>query len=237
MKVLWSFYKRLPFGFRTGIHRVWDFFNENRILHFIVGSSRHRLTVWRIGRMKGPKRLIVGESYSRPGWFVTNYRVFCRNYLDATRPFAKEESVELIYADNVIEHLSQSSGKDLIKNAYSSLIQGGRIRLATPNCEEIVRAYIKEDFGKVSQMNLDFESHGIPLLDPIDMLHVTFTAFGHHKGRIYDPRTISLLLYETGFKKIDFFKPGESNTPDLMNLEYRVKPSDMWGQMCIEAQK
>jgi predicted SAM-dependent methyltransferase len=236
MKILWSIYKKLPFSFRTGIHRVWDFFNENGILHFMVGF-RHKITVRRIRRIKGPKRLIVGESYLRPGWFVTNYRVFCRNYLDATKPFAKEECVEFIYADNVIEHLNQVSGKDFMKNAYSSLMQGGRIRLATPNCEEIVRAYISEDSIKVSQMNLDFESHGIPLLDPIDMLHVTFAAFGHHKGRIYDPRTLSHLLREVGFKQIEFFQPGESNTPQLMNLEHRTKPSDTWGQMCIEAQK
>ena len=237
MKILWSIYKKLPFSFRTGIHRAWDFFNENRVLHFIVGYSRHEMTVWRIRRMRAPKRLMVGESYSRPGWFVTNYRVFCRNYLDATKPFTREESIEFIYADNVIEHLNQVSGKNFIENCYSSLIQGGRIRLATPNCEEIVRAYINQDFEKASQMNLDFESHGMSLLDPIDMLHVTFAAFGHHKGRIYDPRTLGLLLHEAGFKKIDFFKPGESNTPELMNLEYRTKPSDMWGQMCIEAQK
>jgi predicted SAM-dependent methyltransferase len=230
-------YKKIPFPVRTRIHYFLDLFNENKYLLALIGPARHRITHKRLSATNSPLKLIVGESYRRPGWFITNYQVFALHFLDVRREFSKKNRLSHIYADNVIEHLTASDGQTFLQNSYNALAVGGKLRLATPDSFAIAKAYLGKDKKKTNEMSRDLHSHNLKINEPIDLLHVTFHSFGHSKGRLYDQETLTASLKLAGFRKIRRFSPGKSNDPLLMKLEKRNGISDSWSQLCIEAEK
>jgi len=199
-------------------------------------SFRHQLTARRISSHGGALKLRVGESRKFKGWLSSNYQVFTRNFLDATKPFGNGICA-YIFADNVIEHLSYDKGEYLIRNCYSALKPGGMIRITTPNLGEIVHRYMNKSENDLIDFSRDLESHRLEVKTFPDLLRTTFTAFGHHKGFIYDQETLTKLLEECGFREVSFHRPCESLNPDLRNLESRSSSSDLWSQMAIEAKK
>lgn len=235
--ILIAQYKKLPFDLRTRLHLLYDSINRNKALISLVSSYRQKQTVKKLSRLQSPISLIVGESYPKKGWFVSNYQVLARNFLDVTKPFAHNDSVSFIYADNVIEHLDIVSARLFMQNAFEALIPGGAIRLVTPDCLAISNAYIQRDEQKVQQVATDLKQQNLKIDEPIDLLHVTFSAFGHHMGRIYDEDSLTSLLVNAGFKSIERHSTSKSKNPVFQNLEKRVGLSLDWSQLCLEATK
>ena len=93
-------------------------------------------------------------------------------------------------------------------------------------CEDVFE--ISEKFLKQYKLKID---------EPIDLLHVTFSSFGHHLGRIHDENTLTSLLTEAGFRIIERFPTSKSKNPVFQNLEKRVGSSLNWSQLCLEAVK
>jgi predicted SAM-dependent methyltransferase len=230
-------YKKIPFSVRTRIHNFLDWFNENKYLLALIGPTRHRITHKKLSALNSPLKLIVGESYRRPDWFISNYQVFALHFLDVRQEFCKKNHLTHIYADNVIEHLTASAGQTFLQNSYNALRVGGKLRLATPDSSAIAKAYLGKDKKKIKEMSLDLKHHNLTIREPIDLLHVTFHSFGHSKGRLYDQDTLIASLKLAGFRKISRFSPGKSNDPHLIKMEKRNGISDTWSQMCIEAEK
>jgi len=54
-----------------------------------------------------------------------------------------ENSIELIYACNVLEHLGRWKYKLALKRWYELLIDGGILRLSVPNFEKVCEYYLK----------------------------------------------------------------------------------------------
>lgn len=235
--ILIAQYKKLPLNLRTQIHHIYDAVNRNQTLITLVSPICQKRTIKKISILKSPRRLIVGESYPCDGWIVTNYQVFTRNFLDVTRKFAESKSISTIYADNVIEHLEFDSAQIFMQNAYDALLPGGSIRLATPDCLAMANAYIHQDQQKVNQVAIDLQQHNLKIDEPIDLLHVTFSAFGHHLGRIHDENTLTSLLVNAGFRNVERHLTSKSNNPIFQNLEKRSGSSLDWGQLCLEARK
>jgi predicted SAM-dependent methyltransferase len=199
-------------------------------------SFRHNLTVLKIKSSKRPVWLCLGESRNFDGWLSTNYQVLAENFLDATKYFGSE-CCEKIFADNVIEHLDRKSGTLLVERAYDALSSGGVLRITTPDLNSIVVKYLEGAQEDVQQIADDLIEHNLDIQLPSDLLRITYTAFGHHKGIIYDFESLKSLLESTGFAKVTKFAPSLSSTPTLTNLESRVGKSDAWSQMSIEATK
>jgi predicted SAM-dependent methyltransferase len=232
-----SQYKKLPLDLRTRIHHIYDAVNGNQTLIALVSPIRQKRTLKKISMCKSPRKLIVGESYPCDGWIITNYQVFAGNFLDVTKRFADSNSISNIYADNVIEHLDFDSAQLFMQNAYDAMLPGGSIRLATPDCFAIASAYIDQDQQKVKQVAIDLRQHNLKIDEPIDLLHVTFSAFGHHLGRIHDENTLTSLLMNAGFSNIERHLTSRSNNPIFQNLEKRFGSSLDWSQLCLEARK
>jgi predicted SAM-dependent methyltransferase len=236
-KLLLKLYRKIPFDVRTHLHRFFDFFNESKLLLNLVGPVRQMITIRKLAEINGNRKVIVGESYAKEGWLVSNYQVFAKNFIDITRRFAKNSSVTLIYADNVIEHLDAVSAKRFIQNSYNALIPGGRIRIVTPDCRAIANTYVQNDRLRFLQFVADLSQHKLRLEEPIDLLRVTFSEFGHSKGCIYDEESLTNLLESCGFSEVVKHSPSSSNVNEFRHLEKRVSPSDAWSQMCVEATK
>ena len=179
----------------------------------------------------------MGESYPMDGWIISNYQVLAKNFLDVTKRFAESSSISNIYADNVIEHLDLDSARLFMQNAFDSLLTDGSIRVVTPDCLAMANAYIQQDEKKVKQVSVDLQQHNLKIDEPIDLLHVTFAAFGHHLGRIYDENTLTSILINAGFSSVERFPTSKSNNPVFQNLEKRTGGSLDWSQLCLEARK
>ncbi len=235
--MLFSSYKKLPLDIRSRIHQIFDSANGNKTMIALVSPYRQNRTIKKIAKSESPRRLIVGESYPKEGWLVSNYQVLAKNFLDVTKPFAQSNSISNIYADNVIEHLDLKAARLFLQNSFDALLSGGSIRLVTPDCLAISNAYIQQDQQKVEEVAFDLQQHNLKIDEPIDLLHVTFSAFGHHLGRIYDENTLAALLKNAGFRNIERHPTLKSSNPVFQNLEKRVGSSLDWSQLCMEATK
>lgn len=111
------------------------------------------------------------------------------------------------------------------------------MRLATPDLEEISKRYLSRSQKDLEDFSRDLKQHNLEIHAHPDLLRITFTAFGHDKGFIYDFSTLKAQLEKVGFGAVAKFCPSESLTPDLMNLETRVGDSDCWSQMALEVIK
>ena len=231
-KKIWQL---LPIRFRNLIHFFIHRVNSSSVLLTLL-LLRHKITVGNFKRALPSPWLRLGESRTFNGWVSTNYQVFTRHFLNATR-FYGEEIFEYIYADNVIEHLELKQGRLLIENAYLALKPGGVLRLTTPDLGQVVDRYQLGNQEDLIQFADDMLGHGVSVTHFPDLLRVTFTAFGHHKGYIYDESTLANLLIECGFQDIVKYRPGDSAILVFQNLESRNGKSDMWSQMAIEAKK
>lgn len=233
--MLKKFWKKLPIGIRNEVHRLSHRLNSSRRLLWLI-QKRHSRTVRKIAKNPVGVYLRIGESRPFSGWLSTNFQVLARNFLDATRPFGKN-FCRVIYADNVIEHLSYVDGQRLIANSFAALRPEGVLRITTPDLGEIVKRYLLQNESDLESLSRDMSMHSIRVFAFPDFLRVTFASFGHHKGYIYDFETLSEELQRAGFIEIRKYQPGFSETKFLCNLESRIGESDMWSQMSVEAKK
>lgn len=225
---------KLPYSVRNYAHKKLHKVNSNRFLLFLT-FFRHKMTAQ---SFKSSNRffLRIGESRQFPNWVSTNYQVFTRNFLDATKPYGNEICAA-IFADNVIEHLSLDRGTKMLTMAHYALVSGGKIRIATPDLKSIVRAYLGGEEKVLREFREDLDGHNLNVRYPADLLRITFTGFGHEKGFIYDFEALRSVLEDVGFVEVKKFLPGESDETHLRNLETRMGKSDMWSQMAVEARK
>lgn len=232
IKKIW---RLLPINFRNFAHLILHRINSCVFLLKIFSFRQVLIRIY-LKKQVLPIKLMVGESRQFPGWICTNYQVFVKKYLDATKDFGFE-ICQYIFADNVIEHLKFDHGKRFLNNAYKSLVSGGVVRITTPNLEEIAIKYLNQDGFALKNFQQDLSSHNLGIRDFPDFLRITFTSFGHHKGYIYDKRSLKALLEDIGFINITFHQPGKSRNKIFNGLESRISSSDLWSQMSIEAEK
>ena len=77
----------------------------------------------------------------------------------------EDNSVDLIYASHVFEYFDREEGLDVLKKWNSKLKEGGVLRIAVPDFEEMARLYVEKSvplqkflgplFGKMYVTNLD----------------------------------------------------------------------------------
>src|SRR5665213_2067855 len=107
-----------------------------------VGSRRFQVAMRGTGR---PIRLNIGCGPAPlPGWVNCDTHWRTGVYLDITRPWpVAAGSVDVIYADNVIEHVTLNGGGVVFREAHRALKNGGVFRLATPDVERVAHAYLE----------------------------------------------------------------------------------------------
>jgi predicted SAM-dependent methyltransferase len=232
VKKIWQL---LPVRFRDFAHLILHRINSSSVLLKIL-SFRHRLTRRFLAKQTSLIKLRLGESRYFQGWLSTNYQVFTRHYLDATKSYS-QEFCQYIFADNVIEHLDKEKGFLFLDRAFEALCSGGVIRITTPDLEQITKKYLDRDLKALNDFQNDLANHRLDIQEFPDLLRITFTAFGHHKGFIYDKATLKARLEKIGFVNVSFHLPGQSDRIEVRGLESRIGTSDMWSQMAIEAEK
>lgn len=186
----------------------------------------------------GVVKISVGSGeVALDGWICTDVVWWADRYLDLTRAFPTgPSSVDYVYADNVIEHLTLDLGRAALRNCWNALRPGGRIRIATPDLETAARAYLERSDLGTSHLDRH-RRFGYQADHWNDLLRITFVYHGHHEGYIYDEASLTEELLRAGFVDIQRQTAGQSNDPEFKGLEQRTEPSDVAMGLILEASR
>ncbi len=194
-------------------------------------KSRFRKELARIGE---PIKLEVGGHNPRDGWLVTNVNAVTRLYLDATKRWpVTAGSVEYVYSDNVIEHLTLQAGRQMLVEAHKSMRPGGVIRIVTPDLRAHVDMYLQGASVLSNEVSSHYRDIGQQVEHPVDLIRIPVAAFGHHAGYLYDFDTLAEELNRAGFQDVIRCELGESKHDALRGLDLRSQEGG--AQLAIEA--
>lgn len=127
----------------------------------------------------------------------------------------KDNSVEFIYNEHLIEHLSKDEARKVLHEFYRVLKPGGVVRIATPDLDHLIYKYIfnwrdQEWIEKFGYQHLRTKA---------EMINTVFYSWGHKW--IYNYEELKNLLEETQFKEISRQKLNKSHFSELQNRETR----------------
>lgn len=212
-----------------------------RIGHYAVcGHLRRRWRVDRYLRREGPKRLQLGGGYhTKEGW-LNGDLIAGEVYLNATRPFPlPSESIDVVFAEQFIEHLSFAGGYACLAECWRVLRWGGKIRFSTPDLALLLALYEGKNphVSIEAVMDRHRRLHNRGLTTPAHFLNDLFRLWGH--SFIYDEQTMRLQLERTGFSNITRQQFGKSSEQELAGLERHADIDWMKDgfQLIVEAQK
>ena len=127
-----------------------------------------------------------------------------------------ENSVDYIFNEHFIEHLTVEEGQAAIKDLMRVLKPGGVMRIATPDLEDNVYKYLNvaiEEDQVIKTFNLDF------IKTKAERMNIGFRAWGHKW--IYDWEELERRLREAGCSKVTRCTLHKSKHKELRNLEIR----------------
>ena len=185
-----------------------------------------------------PVKITIGSGLKPlDGWINTDVVWRGGPYLDATKPWPiPAGSVDFIYADNVIEHLTLPQGRLAFQNAFDALRPGGVIRLATPDVEAVARQYLEN--GELAELGMarNRELGRTDFYHPVQLIQQIFVGHKHYLGFCYDFASISQEMSRVGFT-VDREKSGESQHAEMRGLEARQHPAERATGLIVEGHK
>lgn len=157
-----------------------------------------------------------------------------RAYLDATQPWPLDSgSVEYVYSDNVIEHLTLQQGRAMLDEAHRCMQRGGVIRTVTPDLRAHVDLYLNGVDLAQNEVAKHYREIGLDVEYPVDLVRIPVAAFGHHAGYIHDFETLAAELRRAGFKNVIRCELGASEHEALRGLD--VRSYEGGAQLAVEA--
>ena len=217
---------RLSPHVHASINRAWPALGRRRFA-----------AAFEAARAAGPVRIVIGAGKApRAGWVNTDVVWQGTNYLDATVAWpVPEGSIALVYGDDVIEHVTLPQARELFVHAFHALEPGGILRLATPDVEAVARQYLEN--GDLAQQGLERNREmGKPFVHPVELIREVFVGAKHYLGFCYDYASISAEMEKAGFQVRRVYS-GQSEHPDLVDLEVRTHPAERATCLVVEGVK
>ena len=142
----------------------------------------------------------VGNSKRKDG-FITTDIVLKTDYpydLRGGLPFPST-SLDVIYAEHVLEHFEHGDLRLLLRECYRTLKPRGTFSIVVPNAEIYLRAYSEpEHFDYKKYCTYDF---GLTFRHKIDYVNYIFYMDGQHRY-MFDRENLLSILRETGFTDV-----------------------------------
>jgi predicted SAM-dependent methyltransferase len=186
---------------------------------------------------RGPLKINIGSG-GKPlsGWVNCDVVWRVNNYLDATQPWpVRPGSVDLIYADNVIEHIPLALGREVFRHSFTALKPGGVFRLATPDVEAVARQYLEN--GELAELGMERNREkGRDFVHPVQLLQQVFVGAKHYLGFCYDYDSLSKEMQAFGYET-SRQPAGKSDHADLNGLEARLHPAEEATVLIVEGRK
>jgi hypothetical protein len=147
----------------------------------------------------GPKNLMAD-------WWNVDIRSFkgVDEVADVTAPWPWRD-LGYVYGEHFLEHLTLEQAVAFLGQVRTQLRPGGRIRLSTPGLEWVWRTHFRPD---ASAANVVADTY---------TANRAFHGWGHEF--LYSRPFLERLLGAMGLTDVRFFAYGESDDPNLQNLE------------------
>lgn len=92
-----------------------------------------------------PLNVIIGAGPTKvPGWFHTDKEILDISSPDDWRNLFEPELIDRLFAEHVLEHLSETEGRTAVVESYRCLKSGGLFRIAVPDGYRRDAAYVAE---------------------------------------------------------------------------------------------
>jgi predicted SAM-dependent methyltransferase len=136
-------------------------------------------------------------------------------FLQKKLPF-KENYLQRIYMEHVLEHVSYQTGVFFLKEAHRTLELGGVIRVALPDLDELIEGYCEDwrGFDWVNWPEFSF------IKTKAEMINIAFRWWGHK--HLYNREELIRAFLEAGFSSFNFERNGNSRYIEFQGLETRI---------------
>jgi predicted SAM-dependent methyltransferase len=163
------------------------------------------------------------------GWLNTDVVDFKRKneivYLDARKPFPlPSASFDVVFSEHMIEHLTYEDGLGCLRESLRVLRPGGRIRIATPSIDRLIRLYDDTPSDvqrRYVRWSIESFVDGASAYLPGFVLNNFFRDWGHRF--IYDTQTLPHALATAGFVDVEERRVGQSDDIRLAGLERHLE--------------
>jgi predicted SAM-dependent methyltransferase len=166
------------------------------------------------------RKLHIGAGHNHlPGWLNTDRDPNSGAvYLDAAEPFPFEDATfDYVYSEHLIEHLPYEAGLAMLEECRRVLKPGGRIRIATPDMEQIVGLQYASPSGIEERyarwLTESYFPEAVGDRWAVYATNQVFRGWGHQF--LYDQETLGALLEKVGFTAI---RPRPFRQSDDVNL-------------------
>lgn len=206
-------------------------------LHRPIGE-RAFVAAFEQARAAGPVRVNVGSGGNPvAGWINTDVVRQGHIYLDATLPWSiPDDSVDFVYADNVIEHIPLAATPAFFRNTFAAMKPGAAIRLATPDVEAVARQYLEN--GELARLGMERNAErGRPMKYPVQLIQTVFVNAKHYLGFCHDYHSLTSEMAAQGFVDMRRGEAGRSDIPEFDGLETRGHPAEIATQLIVEGFK
>ena len=206
---------KLKFSFSKGKLR--------QTLHFATKGHlfrKYRIKKYVFAKRNTFKKLQIGGGYHTKHNWINGDLIAGEIYLNAARKFPfSNGSIDIIFAEQFIEHLSFGDGSKFLKECRRVLKKGGKIRLSTPDLKLLISTYEGRNpnvsLGRAMERHKN--NHNKGLTTACHFLNDYFRLWGH--SFIYDEDTLTLQLKNIGFSNITRQEFGYSEDKNLSGLE------------------
>lgn len=142
--------------------------------------------------------------------------------------FAKDNSIELIYAAHILEHFGRNEYMNVLKEWFRVLEPNGVLRLSVPSFDAVVKYYNEKD-------------DNLELLLGLLVGGQKVGEYDYHK-MIFDKKLLTSILKKIGFKSVieyDWKKTEHQNIDDFSQayLPHMDKENGMLMSLNLEAIK
>jgi len=148
-------------------------------------------------------------------------------YVDLTNRFPwNDESVDVIYMGELLEHFNAQQGKSVIRECYRVLKKDGILRIRVPDNAKFWKSYLNEYDSVYKQPRASWnENHTrwVEMFFDDICIHKPrlFRSMGHFHKWMYDDVSLILLLESCGFRDVDRMQYHKSRITDVDAVEVR----------------
>jgi len=136
-----------------------------------------------------------------------------------------DNSVDAIFSSHMIEHLHYEEAKFVIQECYRCLCRGGIIRIIVPDLYQIAKEYVELMKSKPNNI------HSHKFLQNLNMIEHSNKGIKKYNRifdysrhlYMYDQYSLKNLLKSVGFCKIKNMNYGQSQIPNIIQVERKSR--------------
>lgn len=131
------------------------------------------------------------------------------------------ESVDFIYNEHFIEHLSREDGLAFMKECYKILKYGGVLRIACPDLDKLIESYVKDTYKEADWVK---KYHCEWIESRCQMLNVNMNEHPWGHKYLYNKEELLQRLIQAGFSSQNIREESFSHSQydELKNIDTRV---------------